>query len=135
MLKSPKGYDFNVFSRYFIQRIEEDTVPDPNSITIFKFLHCKPYISFSEHPSGLIFLLQNRADMSLSIHMIFIEKRQDLSDQQPPQRELLQNFLHYALFLLTSSDSSHQALSIDIVFVPILPHLDKFCRILFNIFV
>ena len=73
--------------------------------------------------------------MSLSIHMIFIEKRQDLSDQQPPQRELLQNFLHYALFLLTSSDSSHQALSIDIVFVPIRPHLDKFCRILFNIFV
>ena len=34
----------------------------------------------------LIFLLRNRADISLSIHMIFIKKRQDLGEQQASQR-------------------------------------------------
>ena len=86
-----------------------------------------------------------------------------MSEQQPSQRELLQIFLHSALFLitsfqqkmhgtikkiqfsivkprcflskLTSPDLSDQALSIDVVFVSIRPYLHQFCRILFIIFV
>ena len=77
-------------------------VGSPNSITIFNFLQCKRYISASEHPFELIFWLRNRPDISLSIHMILIKKRQDLTEQQPLQRDLLQNFLRSALFLIPS---------------------------------
>ena len=87
-------------------------VGSANFITLSKFLQCKHCISSSEHPFELVFWLRNRTDISLSIHMIFAEKRQNLSEQRAWQRDLLQNFLHYALSRIPSHKRNYMELRV-----------------------